>query len=60
MSEVRFVLCQRNCVCERCGGVRMHITKTVRRSKKPRRVDHAALALSDALRAMVTATVEHS
>jgi hypothetical protein len=44
--------CTVNCTCKVCGRVRLHVSKTPRRSKKPRPVDHAALAVQDALRAM--------
>jgi hypothetical protein len=44
--------CRLNCTCKVCGRVRLHVTKTPRRSKKAPAVDSAALALAEAVRAM--------
>lgn len=44
--------CRLNCTCKVCGRVRLHVTKTPRRSKKPRPVDHVALELDEVMRAM--------
>lgn len=44
--------CRVDCTCKVCGRVHLHVTETTRKTKKPRPVDKAALALQETMRAL--------
>lgn len=49
------MVCRLNCTCKICGRVRLHVSKTVRKSSKPRG-DAGALELQMAITQMARPT----